>query len=722
MTPPATPTRPNRLHFWIGALALLALPAFCLRLTPNIFTGIGSIDPFLYTGYALHLKSLVARYDITYYMLRMAAILPPFAVYHVFGADFGFLVVRYLKILAGCISIFLIARRYYGAWVAWFCAFALCFSPWYLTSNTWDYVDGFGLNYLLAGIAFILVPRGRHMLWHALAGACFALATNSNLFTFAIWIAFVPSWFFLKRSEPARELARCAAALAGGFFIAYCGLALAVNLARPGAGFFFELYTIRFAASLLGGGSALYFETLGPFFASGHYYVLTPIAIAIGASVLLLRTPASDRHEEKTQMTAALLLYLVLVIVIYLVNHFVFHSPRITLPEYFAYSFVPSILTLMAIVGQLYLVSPQASRPILAAGIAALPLLWWLYGTVRVPNNIPGHYGLLPVYYQIPYAVFISAFGLFIAGAIIANRQAQIALICVLLFALAIPTFFLRTTSQDYQILEDTRMGAAGHDLYLGAVHLIRSVEAVAPPSVGTLGFVYQSDTPSHRFLYTMQSTYLYDYSRLLYPPGDNTTFKKQVAQRSDVVVLGLNTSEVDRILARLRAIGLRTHVLASSTYSGSVLSYVEAIVRIVPPPPMHGPLAETISVASLTAASKLVQAPEISSGSVRFDTDPRQWAYSLRTNLTGRLSRMRGNVSICVDSQVSSGAVGVALTPKGNISAFLTALEIKPAPEIDQYCLKATPASQIGYLIVRNDGADGASTATIQSITVNKP
>ena len=52
MTVPETPRRSPYFLFWFGAVGLLAVPALCLKLTPNIFTGIGTIDPFLYTGYA----------------------------------------------------------------------------------------------------------------------------------------------------------------------------------------------------------------------------------------------------------------------------------------------------------------------------------------------------------------------------------------------------------------------------------------------------------------------------------------------------------------------------------------------------------------------------------------------------------------------------------------------------------------------------------------------
>ena len=82
-------------------IALLALPALCLWITPDKLTVAGYIDPFFYTGYMVNLRSMVQRYDITYYMLRMSAVLPGYAIYHLIRPETGFYVLTISKSVDG---------------------------------------------------------------------------------------------------------------------------------------------------------------------------------------------------------------------------------------------------------------------------------------------------------------------------------------------------------------------------------------------------------------------------------------------------------------------------------------------------------------------------------------------------------------------------------------------------------------------------------------------
>ena len=127
-----------------------------------------------------------------------------------------------------------------GPWVASFCAIALCFSPWYLRSFTWDYVDGFAIDYIPRPGSRAFSHHGvATVFWQACAGFCFALAMNANLYALAIWGAFLPPWILIYGFQPWRRIATKAFAFFVGFIAAYAGLALAVKPCTPRHGSLF---------------------------------------------------------------------------------------------------------------------------------------------------------------------------------------------------------------------------------------------------------------------------------------------------------------------------------------------------------------------------------------------------------------------------------------------------------------------------------------------------
>ena len=300
-------------------LGLLFAPAICLILIPHRMNQAGFIDDYFYTSYMVNMRRMVERYDLTYYLLRMAAIMPGRAIYHLFGPLDGFIVLRYLQILVGCSSLFLIARRFYGLSIACLAALFLCCSPWYLRAVTWDYVDGFSINYMLAGLAFVLVPQRHRNVAFVGAGACFAFATNCILFTIAIWLPFLPSWLVIEGRKKWTELASFTASFVLGFVAAYAVLALLLHTVRPGRGLFFESYALKYAKGLLQSGGAVWHQTFFPYL-SLNYYVLTPVAVLVAALFFLLLTPWRRLLVGRTRLTVAFTLYLAVVMAVYVLD------------------------------------------------------------------------------------------------------------------------------------------------------------------------------------------------------------------------------------------------------------------------------------------------------------------------------------------------------------------------------------------------------------------
>ena len=218
-----------------------------------LFNQAGSIDPFLYLGYIHDYQGLLARFGRTYYSTRIAFIYPEHVFAHFFGAEGGYLALRFIALASAAAAVFAIGMRFYGFAPALLAAVWLTFTPWLPRSLSWTYPDGVAVVYLLVGTALLVVPTRRRLICHVAAGAAFALAVNCNLFLLAICGLLGPGWAFFYRREGILWLARAVLALAAGFFATYLAMALFMYIEFPSYGLFFELVSIRTAISLFRG-------------------------------------------------------------------------------------------------------------------------------------------------------------------------------------------------------------------------------------------------------------------------------------------------------------------------------------------------------------------------------------------------------------------------------------------------------------------------------------
>jgi hypothetical protein len=189
-------------------------------------------------------------------------------------------------------------------------------------------------------------------------------------------------------------------------------------------------------------------------------------------------------------------------------------------------------------------------------------------------------YGTGTLYNGIPYALFIVIFVAFLGASALGVERAMPALVCTLALAIAIPAFFLRT-STDYSVLVYRGDAATERDVYGGALNLIRAVEASSPPSAGSLAFWYAPKPGNHWLLSSVQSTYLDGFTRMLpNPPTVDRTLLTKLGQQQNLVILALTPDEVAADVADLRHAGVFLRPLASSVYPGKDFSYAYAIVR----------------------------------------------------------------------------------------------------------------------------------------------
>jgi hypothetical protein len=166
-------------------VALLVAPVggfFGLRVVPYFVQN--GVDPFIYVGYQQNLGDLIERFGYTYYFpVRFGLILPLELATSVFGIVPGLFVSRYVLALVAAVSLYALGRSHGSRGAGWVGVAACLCSPVFIGALMTTYADTVGVPCLIAGIALMLMPSDRaRPVRAALAGLCFAVAFNTNLF------------------------------------------------------------------------------------------------------------------------------------------------------------------------------------------------------------------------------------------------------------------------------------------------------------------------------------------------------------------------------------------------------------------------------------------------------------------------------------------------------------------------------------------------------------
>ena len=339
-----------------------------------------SIDPYIYAGYTHNYAALLERFGPTYYSERIAYIFPAWAFAYLFGLEGGYFAFRIVALASAVAAVFAIGMRFYGFAPAILAAVWLTFTPWLPRSLLWTYPDGIAVVYLLVGMAFLLVPNSRRLIYHVVAGATFMFAITCNLSLLAIGGLLAPSWAFFYRREGMVWLARAILAVAFGFFATYVALALILYVKFPAYGFSFEFATIREAISLLNGRGQTWYKPLATIiWQEKDFTLLIPITFALAALLLVARPSAilgSAKRDREFAVLAAT--YLTSIVGFSLILHFGLHDASLSLPWYTVY-FVPGcVVALIALAGE----AERRGGPIFGTVAvycgAGLILIWWV--------------------------------------------------------------------------------------------------------------------------------------------------------------------------------------------------------------------------------------------------------------------------------------------------------------------------------------------------------
>lgn len=201
------------------------------------FYQLSGADPFMYIGYAFNTVDLIERFGYPYYAVRFGLILTSSVFVEVFGADGGYLILRWLLsvIVVGAMFV-LLQRRYRWEAGALACALLLL-SPTYIRTVMTMYSTSVGVPAIGAALALVLLPdRGRRTLVYRLAaGLLVGLAVSSNPFAVLPAAAMLGVWMLFRlQVDWLRALSETAAISAGVLAVTLTGVVVyGVSFGRP---------------------------------------------------------------------------------------------------------------------------------------------------------------------------------------------------------------------------------------------------------------------------------------------------------------------------------------------------------------------------------------------------------------------------------------------------------------------------------------------------------
>jgi hypothetical protein len=708
-----------RSHIFLAIAVGLSFSAGLLLTAGSPLNQAGTLDPYVYAGYIHDYPGLLERFGRTYYSTRIAYIYPQRALTSLLGVEGGYYAFRFLALASAVAAVFTIGMRFYGYAPAILAAVWLSFTPWLPRSLLWTYVDGVAVVYLLIGVALLVVPTRKRVSYHVAAGAAFALAVNCNLLLLGYGGLFGPGWAFFYRRNGGIWLARGILALTVGFFAAYIALAFILYFEFPDYGFFFELVTIRTAIDQL--GVTNWYKSLSSIIWEQHYYaLLIPVTFLLAMLPLGARRWWNEPTPDKCiDFGLFVLSYLTSIVGLALILHFGFHSGGLSLPYYTIY-FLPScVLALIVLGGETQQQGGRIFGTASVYGGTGVILLSWLARPLLPHLEVASRFYLWLVVAVVTVGAAL-ALRRIAAASVVLVTGATLLSLC--LYAYRGPSLFIRL---GYEIRKSS-IGAAEWDIYHGGIFLQQFVNGNIRPN-RSVGFWY-SNKPDHLWLNSIQSVYLWGYSRVFpsardYPgmPFVDEQLRTGIAGRRFLVLLGLSDAELNAGLAAIQAAGMPFREVERTHFQGQVWGYAATLIELKRPERSLGPLLFNIPLARLSPANGGSISPR--ADGLSLVTAPQQWSYSLMGRLRPEQESMQGAVVVRLRLQVEDGMIGVAVSSVGsNSSNLIREIEVDPSPETEQIEVDIPDVQNAEFLILRNRSPHGQSRVVLHSVDVLRP
>ena len=373
--------RPRREDFRglaTGGLSLLAAyPVAMLWMAFGpfaIYPPRGFIDPWIYTGYFSNFTYLLSHGGVTYYVSRLAWILPGRLAFGIAGAQVGSLLLSAGLVTLGAVSLYWIVRWHYGGVPAALAAVAWCTNPYVMATAGWQYPDGPVLAYAMAGLALYLRPTGNRR-WNSFWAAAVLVvagATNMSGGPMVLSILAIPLWRSCRSWKEFLKEAGCSLAGAGA-----AALALSrIGQAALGSSHFLQpqieqarhaMHTPSYLAGMWG---------TGPQFLAGAVRLFPPVFLLLFGPALLIAV--------RKRSAAAWPVYLALCscCALYAVEEFVLHGAALRVHYHSSYMMVVVVAFAGVAMGEVWTGAPGRGRTALisagalGAGAMALSLVF----------------------------------------------------------------------------------------------------------------------------------------------------------------------------------------------------------------------------------------------------------------------------------------------------------------------------------------------------------
>lgn len=222
------------------ATILLAPILAVLVLRLPLINQLDYADAWFYSAYAWVPKHHFEVFELNYFAVRFPAILSIGAFEHLFGAQYGYVALRYLVSVACGAALYLGVRRFADRRVALATVLLLFLNPFFSRMLLWDYAGFVALSAGLIGVCLWFWSEDRPLRWTLLAGAALATAVFANaLLAMLLFVLFaVEAVAALRHGRAAvlrlvARLALSAGAAVAVFAIGYLGYAVTLGNMTP---------------------------------------------------------------------------------------------------------------------------------------------------------------------------------------------------------------------------------------------------------------------------------------------------------------------------------------------------------------------------------------------------------------------------------------------------------------------------------------------------------
>ncbi len=291
------------------------------------------IDPWIYFGYFLDLKTHLNAFPGTYYGTRLPWILPGFLAYKFLPASLATWVLHFTFLYASIISLYIIVKKTISDRAALISASLMTGYYWFFQAIADNNVDGAGIAYFLLTLLMLTSQKSARFsqLKFFFAGVFCACMIYTQLFLI-IMTPFVLSYYlFVNRSIKIRQVFL--------FLVGFSCLTIflcTINyiLCRD---FWFFMHSVRWLHSFVSSGPNPWWVPLS----KDLTWLLLPAVILYG-SLTSLRSPANSSYARFFQI------FYISSCILFLIIQYICKQPALSLYYYTSYLYPAMFLALSA--------------------------------------------------------------------------------------------------------------------------------------------------------------------------------------------------------------------------------------------------------------------------------------------------------------------------------------------------------------------------------------